>query len=86
MCKCVSLGSDSLESVEIIVKLGMVMMVTASRHHNINRFIILTLTIIQGHTYRNHENKKCLIISESIQLQAMPIKFAMIYEDSPTKE
>ena len=37
--------------------------------------IILTLTFIQGHTDLNHENDKCLIISETIQ--AMPIKFAV---------
>ena len=37
--------------------------------------IILILTFIQGHTDLNHENNKCLIISETIQ--AMPIKFAL---------
>ena len=37
--------------------------------------IVLTLTFIQGHTDQNHENNKCLIISESIQ--AIPIKFAV---------
>ena len=42
--------------------------------------IILTLTFIQGHIALNHENKNCLIISETIQ--AMPIKFCC--EDSPT--
>ena len=38
--------------------------------------IILTLTFILGHTDRNHENNKCLIIFENIQ--AMPIKFGML--------
>ena len=37
--------------------------------------IILALTFIPGHTDLNHENNKCLIISETIQ--AMPIKFAV---------
>ena len=49
--------------------------VTASdmvMHHVL---IILTMTFIEGYTDLNHENNKCLIISESIQ--AMPIKFAV---------
>ena len=37
--------------------------------------IVLTVTFIQGHTDRNHENNTCLIISETIQ--AMSIKFAV---------
>ena len=37
--------------------------------------ITLTLTFIQGPTELNHENIKCLIISETIQ--AMPIKFTV---------
>ena len=37
--------------------------------------IILILTFIQGHTDLNHENNKCLIISETFQ--AMPIKSAV---------
>ena len=37
--------------------------------------IILTLNFIQGHTDLNHENNKCLIISETIQ--AKPIIFAV---------
>ena len=37
--------------------------------------IILTLSFTQGHTDLNHENNKCLIISETIA--AMPIKFAV---------
>ena len=53
------------------------------RHENASRvnyidpdmLLILTLTGIQGHTYLNHDNNKCLIISETIQ--AMPIKFAV---------
>ena len=37
--------------------------------------IILTLTSIQGYTHLNHENKKCSIISETVQ--TMAIKFAV---------
>ena len=37
--------------------------------------IILALTFIQGHKNLNHENKKCLIISET--KLAMPTKFAV---------
>ena len=37
--------------------------------------IALTLTFIQGPSELNHENNKCLIISETIQ--AMPIKFTV---------
>ena len=33
------------------------------------------MTFLQGHTDQNHENMKCLIISETIQ--AMPVKFAV---------
>ena len=72
LCVCVSLASYSSETVEvIIINLGTV---TASdmRMHQVS--VILTLTFIQGHTDRNLENNKCLIISEAIQ--AMPIKFA----------
>ena len=75
LCVCVSIPHKRFlgNSVEvIIVKLGMV---TASdmRVHHV--FIILTLTFIQGHTGLNHENNKCLIISETIE--AMPITFAV---------
>ena len=52
-------------------------MVTATvmRMHHV--LIVLTLTLIQGHTDFNHEieNNKCSIISETIQ--ALPIKFAV---------
>ena len=37
--------------------------------------IMLTLTFIQGHTDLDHENNKCLNISEIIQ--AMHVKFAV---------
>ena len=70
---CVSLASDSLESINVItIKLGMVTASDMRMHHVL---IILTLTFIQGYTDLNHENNKCSIISETIQ--AMPIKFAV---------
>ena len=77
MCVCVFLTSDSLETIEvIIVKLSTV---TASdmrlRMHLV--LIVLTLTFIQGHIDLNDENNKCLIISESVELQAIPITFAV---------
>ena len=80
MCVCVggeggevSLASDSSETIAvIIIKLGSV---TASDMGMHRVFIILTLTFIQGHTDRNHENNKCLIIPETVQ--AMPIKLAV---------
>ena len=40
--------------------------------------MILTMTFIQGHKDFNHENNKCLIISETIQ--AMPIKIKVKIE------
>ena len=58
---CVSLASDSLETVEvIIVKLSMV---TASDMRTQNLLILLTMTFIQGHTNQNHKNNICMIIS-----------------------
>ena len=55
-----------------MVKLGMV---AASDMRMRHMLIILTLIFIQGHTELNHENSKCLIISETVQ--AMPIKFVV---------
>ena len=69
----VSLASHSSAAVEvIIVKLGTL---TTSEMRMRRMLIILTLTFIQGHTDLNHENNKCLIISETIQ--AMPITFSV---------
>ena len=65
---CVSLVNDSSESV----KLGTVTASDMRMHHVL---MILALIFIQVHTYLNHENNKCLIISETIQ--AMPTKFAV---------
>ena len=51
VCVCVSLASDSSETVEvIIVKLGTVTASVMGMHHML---ITLTLTFIQGHTDRN---------------------------------
>ena len=71
VCVCMSLASDSSGTVEIIIKLGTVTALVTIIHRV---FMILTLTFIQGHTDRNHENNKCLIFSETIQ--ALPIKLA----------
>ena len=60
---CVSTASDSSHG-------------DCLRHENASRVInYIDLTFIQGHPDLNHEDNKCLIISESIQ--AMPIKFAV---------
>ena len=65
MCVCLSLASHSSETTEviIIIKLGTVTASDMLMHHVL---IILTLTFMQGHTGLNHENKKCLMISEII--------------------
>ena len=71
---CVSLASDSSETIEvIIIKLGMVTVSDMLMHHHV--LIILNLIFIQGNADHNHENIKCLIISETIQ--ATPITFAV---------
>ena len=73
VCVCVSLASDSLETIKVIfIKLGRVTASDMKMHHVL---IILTLTFTQGHTYLNHENNKCSIISETVQ--AIPIRFAV---------
>jgi hypothetical protein len=69
----VCLARDSSEIINvIIIKLGTVTASDVRMHHVL---IILILTFIQGHSDFNHENNKCLIISET--MQAMPIKFAV---------
>ena len=73
VCVCVSLDCDSSDSIEdIIIKLGTVIASDMLRHQV---FIKSNVTFIQGYTDLNHENNKCLIISEAIQ--AMPITFAV---------
>ena len=67
---CVSLASDSLETVDIIVKLGTVTASDMGMHHN-GMLFILTLAFIQGHPYLNNETDQCFnktfIISKTIQ-------------------
>ena len=73
LCVCMSLASDSSETIKIIIiKLGTVTASAMRMHHVL---ILLTLTFIQSHTDLNHENNKCFIISETVQ--AMTIKFAV---------
>ena len=56
----------------IVIKLATV---TASDMVMQHVLIILTLTVIQGHSDLNRENKQCSILSETVQ--AIPIKFAV---------
>ena len=70
---CVSPARDASETVEVIII--KVCMVTASDMVMHHMLIILTLTFFQCLTDLNHENNKCLIISETVQ--AIPIKFAV---------
>ena len=54
VCMCLSLASDSSETIEVtIIKLGTVTASEIRMHHVL---IMLTLTF-QGHTYLNRENK-----------------------------
>ena len=69
---CPSQAIPQKLSKVIIIKLGMV---TSSDMRMHRMLIILTSTFIQGHTNLNHENNKCLLISETIQ--SMPIKYAV---------
>ena len=74
LCVCLSLASDFSETIEvIIIKLGTVTTSDTRMHDGL--IIILTLTFIQGHTYLNHENDQCSIISETVQ--AIPINFVV---------
>ena len=75
-CVCVSLASDFSETVEVIIVKFEMVTLTVSDMRMRHVLIILNLIFIQGHTGFNHENNKCLIISETIQ--AMPLKFAVI--------
>ena len=71
---CVFLASHSSEIVEVvIIQLGTVTASDMGMHHML---IILTLTFIQSHTDLNHENKKCLIFSETddLDLHSKPLK------------
>ena len=75
MCLCVSLASDSSKTVEvIIVKLGTVTASDVVMHHVL---IMLTLIFIQGQGHAdddlNHENIKCLIISETVKIVQLKV-------------
>ena len=74
MSVCLSLASDSSETVEvtIIIKLGTVTASDMKMHHML---IILTLAFVQGHTDLDHESNKYSMISETVK--AMAIKFAV---------
>ena len=75
----VALASNFPETIEvIIITLGMVTASDMVMHHAL---MILTLTFVQGHTDLNHENKKCSVISETIQT----IPHQVCWEDSLTK-
>ena len=69
MSVCLSLASNfRKETVKgIIIKLGSE---TASDKGMHDVLIVLTLTFTQGHTYLNHENNKCSIISETVSQQS----------------
>ena len=56
----VSLARDSSETIEvIIIELGTVTVSDMRMHH-----VLIIVTLSEGHTDLNHENNKCLIISE----------------------
>ena len=67
VCVCLSLASDSSETIRVIIKFGTV---TASDMRMHDMLIILTLAFIQVHRYIKYS-----IISESFQ--EMPIMFAV---------
>ena len=70
---CLSISSDSSGTIEvIIINRGTITVSEMLMHHVL---IIWTWTFIQGHTYLNHGNNECVIISETDQ--AIPIKFAV---------
>ena len=69
---CLSLASDSSETVEVIIINPGTMTASDMRMHHV--LIVLTLTFIQGHAELNQENSKCWIISETVQ--TVPINFA----------
>ena len=73
MSVCLSLGSDSSESIKaIITKLATVTASDMGLHHGLN---MLTLTFVQCHIDLNRKNNKCSIISKTVQ--TMLIKFTV---------
>ena len=77
VCLCVSLANDSSETIEVIIKLGMVAASDMLIHHVL---IILTLTFIQGHTDLNQENNTRSIFSRHCSRH-----LHVCCQDSPTK-
>ena len=78
MCQCACLCPSQAIPQKLLNTSSSNGMVTASNIVMHHMLIILTLTFIQGHTYRNHSNNKCLIDSET--LKAIPTTFCC--EDS----
>ena len=70
MYVCLSIASHISETSEARAITFDTLTASVTRMHHV--LIILTLTFIQGQPDLNHENNKCLIISETIQ--AMPIR------------
>ena len=77
---CLSVVSHISETRKAIAITFKTVTASVTRMHHV--FMTLTLTFIQGHTDLNHDNTKCVIISDTVQ--AMPIKFA-VKVGSPTK-
>ena len=68
---CLSLASDSSETIEvIIITLGTMTASDVIMHHVLP---ISTLTFIQGHTHRHHKNNKLF----QKMFGQWPIKFAV---------
>ena len=66
------LGTIKVIPRNIIVIIINLSTVTASEMVMLQGLIILTLTFIQGHKDRNHENNKCSIISATVQVTPIP--------------
>ena len=76
MCACVRVCSSQAIPLYLLKSSSSnLAQLTASNMGMHHVLIIVTLAFIQGHTDLNHENNKCLIISETTQ--AMHIKFAV---------
>ena len=73
MSVCLSIASDSSGTIEVTINKHGTMNSSDMRMHPV--LIILTVTVIQGHTDLDHENNKYSNISQTVQ--AMPIKFTV---------
>ena len=72
----VFVASDSSDTIEdIIIKLSTVSAPDMVMHHVL---MILTLTSTQGRINLNHDNNKCLIISEIIQAITFAVKIVRL--------